>query len=104
LRLEYEAYETLACREGERILREAMEAYPVRAMACVHRLGGLEVGECALWIGVASAHRREAFLACSQALEEIKARLPIWKREHYADGNAEWVGCAGCAHPAGKAA
>jgi adenylyltransferase/sulfurtransferase len=63
----------------------------------VHRLGALAVGELAVWVGVAGAHRAEAFAACRQIIDEVKHRVPIWKKEHYADGDSGWVNCAACA-------
>ena len=95
LRLEYQAYPALAVKEGERILREVRERFQVEVIG-VHRFGMLELGDVAVWVGAASPHRRAAFAACAQAMDEIKRRLPIWKREQYADGEAEWVHCAAC--------
>lgn len=97
-RLEYEAYEPLACSEGERILTEARDRFPILSAHCVHRVGRLEIGEIAVWIGVAAAHRGEAFAACAFVIDEIKARVPIWKKEYYAGGEARWVACH-CAQP-----
>jgi molybdopterin synthase catalytic subunit len=94
LRLEYEAYEALALREGERIVRQVEEEFRVAAI-CHHRLGLLEVGETAVWVGAAAPHRREAFLACSRLLDEVKRSVPIWKREHY-DGAVEWIHGGAC--------
>ncbi len=94
LRLEYEAYEALAVKEGNRILTETAEKFPAAAVACVHRVGLLEIGEMAVWVGAASPHRDEAFAACRYVIDEIKSRVPIWKREYYADGEAEWVECS----------
>ena len=96
-RLEYEAYEPLCIAEGEKVLAEAQEKYPFLEARCVHRTGLLEIGECAVWIGVASAHRDEAFKACRFIIDEIKVRLPIWKKEHYANGDSGWVKCERCA-------
>jgi len=97
LRLEYEAYEPLAIREGEKILAEARAKYPVIHAHCVHRSGMLEIGECAVWVGVSSAHRDEAFMACRYIIDQVKVRLPIWKKEHYTDGHSGWVNCERCA-------
>jgi molybdopterin synthase catalytic subunit len=96
-RLEYEAYEPLAIAEGENVIAEAQEKFGILDAHCVHRVGLLEIGECAVWIGVAAAHRDEAFRACRYIIDEIKARLPIWKKEHYADGDSGWVNCERCA-------
>jgi len=93
-KLDYEAYRDLAEAEGERVLQEIVEQFDVLDVGCVHRVGSLELGAVAVWIGVVSVHRADAFRACSYAIDEIKARLPIWKRETYASGEAEWVnGC-----------
>lgn len=97
LRLEYEAYEPLAVIEGEKVLAEARSKYPHLRAHCVHRSGLLEIGECAVWVGVSSPHRDEAFQACRYIIDEVKHRLPIWKKEHYVDGNSGWVNCERCA-------
>lgn len=96
-RLEYEAYEPLAVREGEKILQEAAEQFPYLEARCVHRVGMLEIGECAVWVGVAAPHRDEAFRACRFIIDALKVRLPIWKKEHYVDGDSGWVNCERCA-------
>jgi molybdopterin synthase catalytic subunit len=96
-RLEYEAYEPLAIAEGEKVLAEARERFGILGARCVHRVGMLELGDCAVWIGVASKHRDEAFKACRYIIDEIKVRLPIWKKEHYTDGHSGWVNCERCA-------
>jgi molybdopterin synthase catalytic subunit len=101
-RLEYEAFEALANLEGARIVQEAMARYGVRA-ACVHRVGSLEIGDLAVWVGVSSAHRGEAFDACRYIIDEVKHRVPIWKKEHYVDGDSGWVNCEHCAEHAQRA-
>ena len=98
LRLEYEVYAPLAVREGERVIAEAREKFPILHAECVHREGLLEIGECAVWVGVTSAHRDEAFAACRYIIDQVKVRLPIWKKEHYVDGHSGWVSCERCAH------
>jgi molybdopterin synthase catalytic subunit len=94
LRLEYEAYESLGVKEGERILAEAAERFAIRKAACVHRVGRLEIGEMAVWVGVSAAHRDAAFAACRYIIDEVKDRVPIWKKEHYAAGESGWINCA----------
>ena len=95
-RLDYEAYHELAESEGHELVEETVERFDVIDAACVHRVGRLELGEVAVWIGVVAAHRADAFRACAFCIDEIKARLPIWKKEVYADGEAEWInGCCG---------
>lgn len=96
LRLEYEAYPALANKEGEEIVSAALERFDILGATCVHRTGALEIGGMAVWVGVASAHRGAAFEACRYIIDTVKQRVPIWKREFYADGTVEWVGCAGC--------
>lgn len=91
--LEYEAYPELAMAEGERIVEEALARYGVNAAHCAHRTGNLAIGDLAVWIGVSSAHRDEAFRACRYIIDEIKHRLPIWKKEHYIGGDTAWVAC-----------
>ncbi len=94
LALDYEAFGELAEREGARIIAEAREKFDLLALACVHRTGALQIGDLAVWVGVVSAHRGAAFDACRYVIDEAKARVPIWKKEHYADGSSEWVNCA----------
>ncbi|MBY0551234.1 MAG: molybdenum cofactor biosynthesis protein MoaE [Candidatus Obscuribacterales bacterium] len=96
--LEYEAYEELALKEGERVIKEAKEKFGILNCIAVHRTGPLAIGDVAVWVGVVSAHRAEAFDGCRYIIDEIKHRLPVWKREHYADGKIEWVNCATCAN------
>jgi molybdopterin synthase catalytic subunit len=95
--LEYEAFETLAIREGGRILAEAVTRFGVARAACVHRLGDLVIGELAVWVGVSAPHRDEAFRACRYIIDEVKHRVPIWKKEHYVNGDSGWVNCERCA-------
>jgi adenylyltransferase/sulfurtransferase len=99
-RLEYEAFEALAIKEGSRIVRQAIEKFGVSRAACVHRVGDLAVGELAVWVGVSAAHRHEAFAACRYIIDEVKHRVPIWKKEHYEDGDSGWVNCERCAEVA----
>jgi molybdopterin synthase catalytic subunit len=99
-RLEYEAFEALANKEGERIVTEALERFGVLKAACVHRIGALEIGELAVWVGVSSRHRAEAFAACRYIIDEVKHRVPIWKKEHYVNGDSGWVNCERCAEHA----
>lgn len=96
LRLEYEAYEKLGLKEGEKILQEAHERFGIIVARCVHSLGTLAIGDLAVWIGVSSAHRDEAFAACRYIIDEVKHRVPIWKKEYYADGDSGWVNCERC--------
>jgi molybdopterin synthase catalytic subunit len=99
LRLEYSAYEPMAEAEAGRIVAEAEARWPVR-VALRHRLGALAVGDIAVAVVAASAHRAPAFEACRHVMEEVKRRLPVWKKEFFEDGTVTWVG-AGEAAAAG---
>ncbi|MDP6437739.1 MAG: molybdenum cofactor biosynthesis protein MoaE [Gammaproteobacteria bacterium] len=99
LKLEYQAYEQLATREGTRILDEAAARFPIENAVCVHRVGELEIGDLAVWVGVSSGHRDEAFRACRFIIDEVKQRVPIWKKEYYVSGDSGWVNCEACATP-----
>jgi molybdopterin synthase catalytic subunit len=91
LRLGYQAYAPLAQSEGERILTEARERFAILEASCAHRVGTLEIGELAVWVGVSAAHRDAAFAACRYIIDEVKQRVPIWKNEHYVDGESGWL-------------
>jgi molybdopterin/thiamine biosynthesis adenylyltransferase/molybdopterin synthase catalytic subunit/rhodanese-related sulfurtransferase len=98
-RLEYEAFEPLAMKEAERIMAEAVERFGIEHAACVHRVGSLAIGDLAVWVGASARHRHEAFLACRYIIDEVKHRVPIWKKEHYENGDSGWVNCERCAAP-----
>jgi molybdopterin synthase catalytic subunit len=89
--LEYESYPSLAVREGERIVKEAEASYPILKACCIHRVGSLQIGEMAVWVGVVGAHRDEAFAACRFIIDEVKRRVPIWKKEYYLEENPQWL-------------
>ncbi|WP_394005207.1 molybdenum cofactor biosynthesis protein MoaE [Luteimonas sp. WGS1318] len=91
LGLRYESYVALAEREGEQVLAEARARFDLCAAVCVHRIGDLSIGEMAVWVGVSAAHRGAAFDACRYIIDTIKDRVPIWKHERYADGDAGWL-------------
>lgn len=91
MRIEYEAKTALANAEYELIVQEAARRYPVLWTRGVHRIGLVPAGETAIWLGVACGHRAEAFDACRFMIDEIKKRLPIWKKEHYDNGESEWI-------------
>jgi molybdopterin synthase catalytic subunit len=97
--LEYESYRELAEREGARIIAEAQRKFAILSAACVHRRGRLQIGDLAVWAGVAAEHRGAAFAACSYIINETKKRVPIWKKEHYATGKSEWIAPAGRGRP-----
>ncbi len=88
--LEYEAYPEMAEREMEKIVDEAADRWPGTRVAIAHRVGHLEIGDAAVVVAAASAHRAEAFEACRFAIDTLKVRVPIWKREVATDG-AYWV-------------
>ena len=96
-RLEYEAFQALAVKEGDRILNEAVQRFPIKRAACIHRVGSLDLTDMAVWVGVSSAHRGEAFDACRFIIDEVKHRVPICKKEHYRSGDSGWVNCERCA-------
>jgi molybdopterin/thiamine biosynthesis adenylyltransferase/molybdopterin synthase catalytic subunit/rhodanese-related sulfurtransferase len=98
-RLEYEAFAELAEKDGARIVEEVRAKFGVTRAACVHRVGSLALGDVAVWVGVSAAHRDEAFRACRFIIDEVKHRLPIWKKEHYVNGDSGWVNCERCATP-----
>jgi len=98
--LEYEAFEALAVSEANQIIQEAKDKFGIINASCVHRVGALAVGDIAVWIGVVSGHRGAAFDACRYLIDEIKTRLPIWKRETYRDGSSGWVNCQSHSHGA----
>ncbi len=91
LRLEYEAYESMALDALARIEHEACARFGVVACDIVARLGVVPPAEASVVVTVASAHRGPAFDACRWAMDELKATVPIWKKEHFAEGDAEWV-------------
>jgi molybdopterin synthase catalytic subunit len=91
-RLEYEAYRLLAESEGNAILAEARQRFDIHAACCMHRVGVLEIGEIAVIVAVSAAHRDPAFEACRYIIDEVKGRVPIWKKESYADGSSDWTG------------
>ena len=91
--LEYQAYEALADKEGRRIVREALSRHDILAAQCAHRIGRVEIGQQAVWIGVTAERRADAFEACRYLIDQIKQRLPIWKKETYVEGEAAWVYC-----------
>jgi molybdopterin synthase catalytic subunit len=91
-RLEYQAYPALAIKVGQRILEEEAAKHGILRAIAAHRTGPLEIGESAVWAGVASAHRGAAFDAARAIMERLKYELPVWKKETYADGNTGWVG------------
>ena len=92
--LEYETHAEIAVAEGSAVLAEARKRFAIIEARCVHRVGKLAIGDCAVWVGVSAGHRGAAFDACRWIIDEIKHRLPIWKKEHYLKGETAWVNCA----------
>ena len=89
--IEYTAYGAMAARELEKIVTEAAERFGGVTIAVEHRVGTLALGDVSVAIAAPHAHRRHALDATRFVIEELKRRVPIWKREHYADGTREWV-------------
>lgn len=89
--LEYEAFPEMAVSQGEALVQDAIERFGLLEARVVHRVGQLAIGDTAVVVQTASAHRREAFEACEWIMDQLKWRVPIWKRETYASGVAEWV-------------
>ncbi len=91
IRLDYEAYEPMALRELETVCAEAGKRFGLSRVAAVHRIGSLEPGQTSLGVAVSSPHRDAAYRASRWIVEEVKRRLPVWKREAYADGTDRWL-------------
>jgi len=89
--IDYSAYEAMANQEIERILAEAHERWPEARVMLQHRLGVIPAGEASIAIAAAAPHRDAAFAACRHVIEEVKQRLPIWKKELRGDGSEQWV-------------
>ena len=89
--LGYQAYSALAETEGKKILEEACKQFAILDAVCVHRIGDLAIGDCAVWVGVTAAHRDAAFVACRFIIDEVKLRVPIWKKERYENGSSDWL-------------
>lgn len=98
--LHYSSYAQLAPAIAEQILTEAKTKFGTEA-AVVHRIGELAIGDIAVWVGVTAHHRGDTFLACRYIIDNIKHRLPIWKKEVYVDGSEAWIESnhCGCADP-----
>jgi molybdopterin synthase catalytic subunit len=91
VRLAYDAYAPMAVKTMRALADEAADRWPVLKVAVWHRLGEVPPPEASVIIGVACAHRAAAFEACRWLIDTLKVQVPIWKREHYADGTTEWV-------------
>ena len=89
--IDYSAYEQMADEEIDRILSEAQDQWPDVRVQLRHRLGEIPAGAASIAIAAAAPHREQAFAACRFVIEEVKKRLPIWKKELYADGTTRWT-------------
>lgn len=91
LRLEYETYAEMAEAKMQEVGEEIREKWGIEDVAMIHRVGTLEIGEISILISVAAPHRKNAFEACSYAIDRVKQIVPVWKKEIWADGEREWV-------------
>ncbi len=89
--IDYSAYEAMALEEIARILADALERWPEARVTLQHRLGLISAGEASIAIAAAAPHREQAFAACRFVIEEVKKRLPVWKKELHGDGSEQWV-------------
>lgn len=94
LHLEFEAYKPMAINEMQKIAEQAQQKWPTQKIAIHHRTGKLQIGDIAVIIAVSTPHRKDAFEACSFAIDTLKETVPIWKKEIFVDGEI-WV----AAHP-----
>jgi molybdopterin synthase catalytic subunit len=99
--LHYNGYPQLAPNIAHAILEEAKSKFHIEDVAVVHRIGPLTTGDIAVWVGVTAHHRGDSFLACRYVIDNVKYRLPIWKKEIYSDGSQAWIESnhCGCADP-----
>jgi molybdopterin synthase catalytic subunit len=88
--LEYHAHPLLAESAGRSVIADVLGCFQIIDARCVHRVGKLAIGDLAVWVGVAAAHRDAAFAACREIIDRIKLEVPIWKHEHYAEQEARW--------------
>jgi len=95
LRLEYQSYDRLAQKEGGNIINEALESFDIETAYCMHRTGVLEIGDIAVVVIVLAGHREDSFKACRYIIDEVKLRVPIWKKEIYQNGDSGWLKGAG---------
>jgi molybdopterin synthase catalytic subunit len=89
--LDYEAYPVMAEKKMAEIEHDTRQRWPVGEMLMVHRLGHLDIGDVSVAVAVSCPHRAQAFEACRHAIDRLKEIVPIWKKENWADGNADWV-------------
>lgn len=89
----YECYFPMAKKVMQEISEQAAQRWEIKKSGIVHRVGEIPMGEIAVWIGVSASHRGEAFAACQFVIDEIKRKVPIWKKETYVDRSEKWVAC-----------
>ena len=94
--LEYKCYLELALKQGQHIIDEANNKFDLTGCVAVHRIGTLSIGDIAVYVGVTSKHRKESFLACRYLIDNIKHRVPIWKKEHYVSALSQWIDPTQC--------
>jgi len=94
LSLSYEAFNELAESEGKLVLEEARQRFALVSAQCAHRTGALKIGDVAVRVECQSSHRGAAFEACEWVIDEVKRRVPIWKKEFYEDGESAWINAA----------
>ena len=94
VRLDYETYDELALKEMRRIAEQAAERYRLSFVRCIHRQGSLAIGDVAVVVQALTRHRREAFEGCRYVIDQLKARVPIWKKEYSDDGSSVWSQCS----------
>lgn len=97
IELEYEAFPEMADLEGNKIINEAKEKFAIEDAFCLHRTGTLKIRDLAVWIVVYARHREAAYRANEYIIDQVKTRVPIWKKEFYEDGETDWVKCLACA-------
>lgn len=97
IKLEYEAFPEMAELEGAKIIEEAKAKFAIEEAICIHRTGILNLRDMAIWTVVYAKHRDAAYRASEYIIDQVKTRVPIWKKEYYVDGHTEWVKCLACA-------
>lgn len=90
-RLEYECYEAMAIKKMTELHDQARSKWPIELCSIVHRIGPVEIGESSIMVAVSTPHRVDSFQAAQWLVDQLKERVPIWKREHWTDGNQEWI-------------
>lgn len=91
--LEYEVDQMLCSKEMQIIFNEVKEKFSIVDARCFHRIGKIKIGEMAVWVGVLSEHREDSFKACQYIIDQLKIRIPVFKKEHYLQGESSWIGC-----------